>query len=228
MWWWWRTGIKGQMHACRPFGFMSLPHSWHRDPHACCRFAHMSLTRVPACLRNDCRGSVHMAACGESAAAALCLHAYWSQHVLFRYHPPQISQPGLICSRWQHHTLLHARIHKCVHTHTLRESVCLIGVMFFQWNLMNLAAEDQYLVHSCLRRRSGRHVQTLHALRVDPQPPHQHCTQTNMSLTDTVNHAQIPKRAFCFVLFSGIYGVFKGWTWNCSGCLTPHCHPPWC
>lgn len=130
MWWWWRTGIKGQMHACRPFGFMSLPHSWHRDPHACCRFAHMSLTRVPACLRNDCRGSVHMAACGESAAAALCLHAYWSQHVLFRYHPPQISQPGLICSRWQHHTLLHARIHKCVHTHTSWISVSHRGDVF--------------------------------------------------------------------------------------------------
>lgn len=151
-----------------------------------------------------------MAACGESADAALCFHAYWSQHVLFRYHPPQISQPGLICSRWQHHTLLHARIQKRAHTHTSWISVSHRGDVFFsetwwtrlQW--INIwcalaSAED-----------SGRHVWTLHALRVDPQPPHQRCTQTNMSLTDTVNHTQIPKTSFYFVFSVGYMVCSRG------------------
>ena len=86
------------------------------------------------------------------------------------------------------------------HTHTLRDShqsVCLF-----------CRSGSIFGVKACLHKWSVGHMWASHTLHADPNHTVR-CTRTNVSLTDTVNHAQIPSERF-FFFFSRIYDVFKG------------------
>lgn len=138
------------MHACHWFGFM-----FRVDPHACCRFAHTDLTRVPACLGMTADAtwpSAHGCMWWERGCSSLfpCL---LKPACAFSIPPTaNLTARANLFPMTTSHTPTCPHSKTRTHTHFVNQCVSS-GWCFFQWNLMNSAAVDQYLVRSCLRRR---------------------------------------------------------------------------